>query len=177
MDWEQLTIIAQIATGAATLAVAAFLASQLRQQHRDAEREILYTSNQQYIEINGAMLDSEFVNVWRRGTEDYDSLVDPDEEMQFRTWNRLSSIFQATNFSAGHDALDRGIDSRIYEQAIGAWGMWPGIATYYERHGRSHTYDPDLKTTLDAAFLASQGREVETTWVLGVNNGDSLDLP
>ncbi len=27
MDWEQLTIIAQIATGAATLAVAVFLAS------------------------------------------------------------------------------------------------------------------------------------------------------
>jgi len=173
MDWEQLTIIAQIATGVATLAVAVFLASQLRQQHRDAEREILYTSNQQYIEINGAILDSEFVNVWRRGTADYDSLSDPDEEMQFRTWNRLSSIFQATNFIAGHDALDRGIDSRIYEQSMAAWVMWPGMATYYERYGRNHTYHPDLKTTLDAAFLATQGREVETTWTFGVNSRDS----
>ncbi|MFL3003014.1 MAG: hypothetical protein ACJZ4L_04855 [Candidatus Poriferisodalaceae bacterium] len=31
-------------TGAATLGVAVLLVSQLRQQHRDAERELLYTS-------------------------------------------------------------------------------------------------------------------------------------
>ena len=42
MDWEQLTIIAQIATGVATLAVAVFLASQLRIQHKDSERDFAF---------------------------------------------------------------------------------------------------------------------------------------
>lgn len=39
MDLEGISIIAQIATGAATLAVATFLASQLRLQHGDSVRE------------------------------------------------------------------------------------------------------------------------------------------
>ena len=42
MDWEQLTIIAQVATGVATLAVAVFLASQLRIQHKDSERDFAF---------------------------------------------------------------------------------------------------------------------------------------
>ena len=42
MDWEQVTIIAQIVTGAATLAVAVFLASQLRVQHKDSERDFAF---------------------------------------------------------------------------------------------------------------------------------------
>ena len=44
MDWDQLATVAQLVTGVATLAVAVLLVSQLRQQHRDSEREILYTS-------------------------------------------------------------------------------------------------------------------------------------
>ena len=172
MDWEQLTIIAQIATGVATLAVAVFLASQLRQQHRDSEREILYTSNELYTGIMGRIVDPQFGPIFFTGTKDYDSLTE-EEEIQFRIWNQISSINQAVNFRAGHEGLDRGIDSRIYEQSRGAWTMWPGMATYYERFGRSHTYDPDLKTIFDTAFLAARGREVETTWTLGVNSRDS----
>ncbi len=127
MDWEQLTIIAQIATGVATLAVAVFLASQLRQQHRDSEREILYTSNERYTDIMGRIVDPQFAPIWLKGTKDYDSLSE-EEEIQFRMWNQISSIFQATNFRAGHEGLERGIDSRIYEQSQGAWVNWPGLA-------------------------------------------------
>ena len=45
MDWDQLATVAQLVTGAATLGVAVLLVSQLRQQHRDSEREVLYTAN------------------------------------------------------------------------------------------------------------------------------------
>jgi hypothetical protein len=86
---------------------------------------------------------------------------------------RESLIQQGKEANQTRCNLDRGIDSRIYAQMQGAWGMWPGMATYYERHGRSHTYDPDLKATLDAASLTTQGREVETTWTLGVNSRDA----
>ena len=40
MDWEQVAITAQIITGVATLGVAVFLASQLRLQHRDSQKDI-----------------------------------------------------------------------------------------------------------------------------------------
>lgn len=42
-------------------------------------------------------------------------------------------------------------------------------ATYYERFGQGHTDDSDLRATIDATFLAPQGREVETTRAFGVN--------
>ena len=38
MDWDQLATVAQLVTGAATLAVAIFLAVQLRLQREDADR-------------------------------------------------------------------------------------------------------------------------------------------
>ena len=178
MDWEQLSIIAQIATGLATLAVAIFLVRQIALQrqaldlaHKDSERELLYTSNRLYTDIMGRILDPKFAPIWQKGTCDYDSLTS-DEEIRFRMWNQISSINQATNYRAGHEGLDRGIDSRIYEQSKGAWNNWPGLAIYYERFGRSHTYDPDLRILLDRAFEDTQGRKVDKNWVLGVKHED-----
>ncbi|MBI64189.1 MAG: hypothetical protein CL778_02790 [Chloroflexi bacterium] len=187
MDWEQLAIIAQIATGVATLALAAFLVRQIALQrqalelahrdseraHKDSERELLYTSNRLYTDIMGRIVDPEFGPIWRRGTLDYDSLA-PDEQIQFQMWCQISQIAQATNFRTGHDGAEReGGASRIEVQNQVAWRQWPGVATYYERFGRQHTYDSDLRQLLDRVFLETQGREVETTWALGVNNRDS----
>jgi hypothetical protein len=55
MDWEQVTIIAQVATGVATLAVAAFLASQLRIQHRDSVTSLRLTIGTQVDDMNRSM--------------------------------------------------------------------------------------------------------------------------
>ena len=118
-------------------------------------------------------IDPEFGPIWRRGTLDYDSLV-PDEQIQFQMWCQISLIAQATNFRTGHDGAEReGGASRIEVQNQVAWRQWPGVATYYERFGRQHTYDSDLRQLLDRVFLETQGREIETTWALGVNNRDS----
>jgi hypothetical protein len=46
--------------------------------------------------------------------------------------------------------------------------QWPGVATYYERYGRSHTYDPNLKALLDPVFRETQDREVDTSRHWGV---------
>jgi len=55
MEWEQLAIIAQIVTGIATLAVAMFLASQLRQQHRDSVMSLRLTIGTQVDDMNRSM--------------------------------------------------------------------------------------------------------------------------
>ena len=187
MDWEQLAIIAQIATGVATLALAAFLVRQIALQrqalelahrdseraHKDSERELLYTSNRLYTDIMGRIIDPDFGPIWRQGRLDFDSLA-PDEQIQFQMWCQISHIFQATNFRTGHDGVEReGGASRIEVQNQVAWSNWPGVATVYERFGRQQTYDSDLRQLLDRVFLETQGREVEKTWVMGVNNRDS----
>ena len=59
MDWEQLAVVAQIATGVATLAVAAFLASQLRQQHQDAQRELTFASENRQENLMLSMVEDE----------------------------------------------------------------------------------------------------------------------
>ena len=167
MDWDQLATLAQLVTGAATLGVAVLLVSQLRQQHRDSEREVLYTANRDLQDAIGRTIDGHFGPIWHRGAADFDSL-NPEEQTQFRRWCEMAMTNQRVNFRAGHEGLDRGITSRVEAQAIGAWTMWPGVATFYERYGRSQTYDPALIELFDSAFLKTQDREVDTSWHWGV---------
>ena len=169
MGWDQLATLAQLVTGAATLVVAALLVSQLRQQHRDSERELLYTSNDQLQSVKQRTLDPHFGPIWHKGGADYDSL-DSVEQLQFRMFCQMGMVTQSVNFRSGHEGLDRGIDSRIKAQAVSAWKSWPGMGTYYERYGRGHTYDPGLRTILDDAFLEAFGREVDGAWDFGVKD-------
>jgi len=76
MDLEGISIIAQIATGAATLAVAIFLASQLRLQHGDSVREtsLNYKSDMMALVLNSQITNAEFSDIYLRGCEDYTSL-------------------------------------------------------------------------------------------------------
>ena len=167
MGWDQLATLAQLVTGAATLGVAVLLVSQLRQQHRDSERELLYTSNDQLQAVMQRTLDPHFGPIWHKGGADFDSLSS-EQQLQFRMFCHIAMVTQSVNFRSGHEGLDRGVDSRIKAQAIGSWEMWPGMGTYYERYGRSHSYDPGLRSILDDAFLEVFGREVDTSWQWGV---------
>ena len=179
MDWDQVATTSQLVTGVATLAVAVFLANQLRLQrqdseraHRDSEREVLYIANSELQGVMHRTLDPHFGPIWHKGSTDFDSL-NSEQQLQFRMFCQMTYVTQAVNFRAGHEGLDRGIGSRIRAQSVGSWKMWPGLATYYERYGRSHTYDPGLKSILDTAFLEVFDREVETNWHFGAQQAAS----
>ena len=167
MGWDELATLAQLITGAATLGVAVLLVSQLRQQHRDAEREILYTANRDITNLFGRTIDPHFGPIWYKGGKDFDALT-AEEEEQYRGLCYSLMMTQSVNFRAGHEGLDRGIDSRVQTQSLAFWTVFPGMATYYERFGRSHTFDPELKALLDSAFLELFGREVDTSWHFGM---------
>ena len=167
MDWDQLATVAQLVTGIATLGVAVLLVSQLRQQHRDSEREILYTSQGRMQDLMRSIMTSDFGPIWTKGGQDFDSL-DPIEKEQYRAFGYSMMTLQSVNAQSGHEGLDRGVASRIEAQTTGSYKQWPGIATYYERYGRSHTYNPELRSLLDAVFLREFGREVDTSWHWGV---------
>ena len=167
MDWDQLATVAQLVTGAATLGVAVLLVSQLRQQHRDAEREILYTSQGRMQDLWRTIMTSHFGPIWARGSQDFDSLNE-EEQQQFRALGYSMLTLQSVNAQSGHEGLDRGVESRLRVQTEGTWKSWPGMAAYYEQYGRSHTYNPDVRALLDSIFLEKFGREIDTTLNWGV---------
>ena len=167
MDWDQLATLAQLVTGIATLGVAVLLVSQLRQQHRDSEREILYTSQGRMQDLWKNIMTSDFGPIWARGSQDFDSLNEEEQE-QFRAFGYSFMTLQSVNAQSGHEGLDRGVASRIQAQTDAGWKTWPGLATYYERYGRGHTYNPELRSLLDGVFNDRFGREVDTTWDWGV---------
>ena len=81
MDWEQLTIIAQIVTGIATLAVAVFLASQLSQQHRDSQKDIVMRIQDRADTYRVEMFkDPKLATLWNRGQSSYSTLSDEEKE-------------------------------------------------------------------------------------------------
>ena len=83
MDWEQVAITAQIITGIATLGVAVFLASQLRLQHRDSQKDITMRIQSRLDTYRSAMgKDRELSDLFIRGQVDYQSL-DQKEKQQF----------------------------------------------------------------------------------------------
>jgi hypothetical protein len=167
MDWDQLATLAQLVTGVATLGVAVLLVSQLRQQHRDAEREILYTSQGRMQDLMRSVMTSDFGPIWTKGGQDFNSL-NPVEKEQYRAWCYSVMTLQGVNAQAGHEGLDRGVASRLQAQTAGGWKAWPGMGIYYEQFGRSHTYNPDLRALFDSVFLERFGREIDTTWEWGV---------
>ena len=128
MDWDQIATLSQLVTGVATLAVAVLLVGQLRQQHRDSEREILYTANRDMTDIFGRTIDPHFGPIWHKGGKDFDSLS-VEEEEQYRVLCYAFMSTQSVNFRAGHEGLDRGIDSRLRAQSIGFWTNYQGKAT------------------------------------------------
>ena len=166
MDWDKVATLSQLITGVATLAVAALLVSQLRQQHKDAEREILYTANRDITNLFCQTIDPHFGPIWDQGSKDFDAL-EGDEQRQFRILCYSLMMTQAVNFRAGHEGLDRGIDSRLEAQTKGMWTMNPGMATYYERYGRTITFDPEMRGVLDSVFIEVNGREVDTNYQFG----------
>jgi len=132
MDWEQLTIIAQIATGVATLAVAAFLASQLRIQHRDSERDFAFAfENRQQDLIFSVFGDESSRKLYWKAVTDWDSLS--DEEMNsFRFTFQQFYLASWTNWRLRRDGdtLDR---HRVQ------WGQMlenSGQRRFYEVYGR-----------------------------------------
>ena len=174
MDWDQVATISQLVTGAATLAVAAFLAVQLRLQrkdseraHRDSEREILYTAQGRVQDLMRTVMTSDFGPIWTKGGQDFDSL-NPVEKEQYRGFGYSLMTLQSVNSQSGHEGLDHGVESRLRVQTEGTWKSWPGMATYYEQYGRSHTYNPDLMALYDSIFLEQFGIEIDTTWHWGV---------
>jgi|TARA_B110000263_G_scaffold132285_1_gene114961 hypothetical protein len=132
MDWEQLTIIAQITTGVATLAVATFLASQLRIQHRDSERDFAFAfENRQQDATLSVFGDESTRKLYWKALTDWDSLTG-EEMYSFRFIYQQMYLGSWTSWRMRRDgdSLER------YQMQWGQLLEYSGQRRFHEVYGR-----------------------------------------
>jgi len=84
MDYQLIMNVAQIITGLATLLVAFVLVYQLRQQHRDAQRELVLAINEQRQSLAISLADNpELSEINYRGGHDFNDLKNQEERTRF----------------------------------------------------------------------------------------------
>ena len=84
MDYQFIMNVAQIITGLATLLVAFVLLYQLRQQHRDAQRELVLAINEQRQSLAISLADNpELSEINNRGGHDFNDLKNQEERTRF----------------------------------------------------------------------------------------------
>ena len=84
MDYQFIMNVAQIITGLATLLVAFVLLYQLRQQHRDAQRELVLAINEQRQSLAISLADNpELSEINYRGGHDFNDLKNQEERTRF----------------------------------------------------------------------------------------------
>lgn len=159
MDWEQLAVVAQIATGVATLAVAVFLASQLRQQHQDAQRELTFASENRQENLMLSMVEDESLSKSiLQGNQDFVGLAPLDKF-------RVDVVFQQMFLMSGslwRLGRDGGSADRVKVQ-FGLLFDRPGMRQYYELRGRTFLYDDALRYIADVVYEKTEGRPVDLT--------------
>ena len=132
MDWEQVTIIAQIATGIATLAVAVFLASQLRIQHKDSERDFAFAfENRQQDLLMSIFTDDSTSDLYWEATTNWDTLSAKEENRYRGIQQQLYlTIWTSWRLRRDGDNLDR--QGAQWRQML----QYSGQRRFYEKYGR-----------------------------------------
>ena len=139
MDWDQLATVAQLVTGAATLAVAIFLAVQLRLQREDAERTHLDSErdfgfrNEEVLQdlVLGVVGDESTSDLYWKAAFDWESLS-PTEVQRFR-W--LQQHLYLNIWYAWQRKRD-GEDNSGFQYQMSLLLEHPGQRRFHEQWGR-----------------------------------------
>ena len=133
MGWDQVAIVAQLLTGVATLAVAVFLASQVRVQHRDSERSFAFANEtkQQDLLASWYSDESAAILVWK-GANAFESLA-PAEVNRYKMMYQQMYLHQLNSWRLKRDGDE-----------LTRWRLqWsnilrePGQRRYFETWGRN----------------------------------------
>ena len=127
---EYVTIVAQTATGMATLAVAIFLASQLRLQRKDSQRATQTELTSGIVQWIGFMItDPGFTHIYLRAIEG-DSTLNKEERHRFNVFmvSYFFRIQQLWEYDKNSDLM------MIYANII--LGTGPGVVDWYQNMGR-----------------------------------------
>ncbi len=127
---EYVTIVAQTATGMATLAVAIFLAAQLRLQRKDSQMATQTELTSGIVQWIGFMItDPVFTHIYLRAIEG-DSSLNKEERHRFNVFmvSYFFRIQQLWEYDNNSDLM------MIYANII--LGTGPGVVDWYQNMGR-----------------------------------------
>ena len=141
MDWDQIATVAQLVTGAATLAVAGFLSSQLRIQHRDSERDFAFANETKQQDLIASYYsDESAANLLWKAYNDYESLS-PKELNRFRMMYQQMYLHPLNSWRLKRDGDDLRRWRLQWERILAS----PGQRRYLEDWGRPIVeLDPEL---------------------------------
>ena len=130
MSWDQIATLAQLVTGAATLAVAIFLWSQLKVQHRDSERDFAFANETKQQDLFASWYSDESAcNLLWKAYNSYESLS-PEEVHRFRLMYQQMYLHQLNAWRLKRDgddlrmAIAVGENSRVSGSASLFGGIW-----------------------------------------------------
>ena len=127
---EYVTIVAQTATGMATLAVAIFLAAQLRLQRKDSQMATQTELTSGIVQWIGFMItDPVFTHIYLRAIEG-DSSLNKEERHRFNVF-MVSYFFRIQHLWEYDNKSDL---MMIYANII--LGTGPGVVDWYQNMGR-----------------------------------------
>jgi hypothetical protein len=149
MDWDQLAIVGQLVTGAATLAVAVFLSSQLRIQHRDSERDFAFANETKQQDLLASYYsDESAANLLWKASNAYESLS-PLELNRFRLMYQQMYLHQLNSWRLKRDGDDLRRWRLQWSRILAA----PGQRRYLEEWGRPILeLDPELLEFVDEIY-------------------------
>ena len=130
MDYQLVSILAQTATGVATLAVAAFLSFQLRLQRKESVASAQSELTNGLAEIGRDIYkDSELTDIYLRGIVQYEILSKEDKHrFNIMLWSYFMQIQQLWETNYEEDKV------RSYANIILNTGQ--GIVSWWENMGR-----------------------------------------
>ncbi len=130
MSIEYISLFSQSATGLATLAVAVFLASQLRLQHKDSVTSLGVGMTQALAELTEVMIkDSEFADIFLRGIEG-DSNLSKTEKHRFNLY-LINYFTQAQEIWSYNSKSDK---AKTYASTMISAG--PGVMNWMDHIGK-----------------------------------------
>ena len=122
-----LVVIAQILTGIATLIVAFVLLYQLRQQHKDAERDVILSINSQRLNLITLLSSNkELSEIRYRGNHNFKDLKNQEERTLY--YRQFSAEMNLHNISILYSRLIN-LDAEIYLK--NQLGLFPGMRKMY----------------------------------------------
>ena len=136
MDYQLVSILAQTATGVATLAVAAFLSFQLRLQRKESVASAQSELTNGLAEIGRDIYkDSELTDIYLRGIVQYEILSKEDKHrFNIMLWSYFMQIQQLWETNYEEDKV------RSYANIMLNTGQ--GIVSWWENMGRFVYPDP-----------------------------------
>ena len=140
-----IALIAQLITGTATLIVALVLVYQLRQQHKDAERDVILSINSQRLNLASILVsDEKLSELQYRGNHNFDDLKNQSERTRF--YRQFSAEMNLHNISILYSHLIQ-LDAKKYLR--NQLGLFPGMRKMYQESMIRHQLPKDFVKICD----------------------------